>query len=155
MKISMSAVLPATVGVIGAAGLLAAVAVGAAPERRTTEVLGGGSNRPVDPRGVEMRTFSIEGDVDGLYPGATRPLVLTIRNPHPFAIRVTELDVTVADEGACSNQLVDVGALPAPVVVQRGASTTTGLDVSLDPDAPDACKNVHFDLTYRGLAERA
>ena len=154
MKLSLSAVLPAAVVVVGAAGLLAAV-VTDSPSGRDTQVLGGGSNRPVDPRGLEMRTFSIEGDVDGLYPGATRPLVLTIRNPHPFAIRVTELDVAVADDGACSNQLVDVGALLAPVVVQRGASNTTDLDVSLDSDAPDACKNVRFTLTYRGLAEKA
>jgi hypothetical protein len=103
--------------------------------------------------GNDKKDFTIAGQVTGLYPGATRPLVLTLTNANNFAIRVSTLTVRVAHLSGCAGANLEVAPYPAGSVVIPGNGTaTTTLGVHMAADPPDACKDRTFDLTYSGTA---
>lgn len=95
--------------------------------------------------------FGISGGVNGLYPGASLPLVLTISNPHEFKVVVTSVTTLVGTPNAgCSSTNLTVtpfsGSLPVP------ADGTAQLTVmaTLSHAAPDACQGAVFPLEYKG-----
>jgi len=49
--------------------------------------------------------FTISGGVDGLYPGAVRPLTLHVDNPHRFRIKVRSLKVRVGSTASGNDRL--------------------------------------------------
>lgn len=104
------------------------------------------------PPGLAAR-FSINGSVNGLYPGASLPLVLKVSNPLAFAIDVTSITTAVGTPNAgCAgtNLLVTpfAGDLPVPA---KGTATAT-VSATLNHSTPDACQGVVFPLTYSGTA---
>jgi hypothetical protein len=102
------------------------------------------------------KDFTISGQASGLYPGASRPLVLTLANGNNFAIRVTVLAVAVANAStACAGTNVRVAPLATPVVVPANGTTTTTLTARMANNPPNACRNATFGLTYSGTAEKA
>ena len=100
--------------------------------------------------------FELSGDVDGLWPGGQRPLVVTVRNPYPFAIVLGSLTVGVASvSAACPASLLHVSTFDGEVRVAGRGTGTVELVASLDPGAPDECQGAEWELTYSATARRA
>jgi hypothetical protein len=100
--------------------------------------------------------FSIAGGVDGLYPGVTKPLTLTLTNPQHFAIVVASVTVSVQDASVgCSAANVAVTSFAGTVRVDAQASAHVTLQLGLRHQAPDACQAAVFPLRYSGLASKA
>lgn len=102
------------------------------------------------------KTFTISGDVGGLYPGVTRPLILTVANPKPFEIEVTQLSVAVSgttEQGCGAEQLEVVQPLAGFRIPGRETRTRTA-SVTMARTAPDACQGAVFHLSYGGKAAK-
>ena len=143
-----------------AAGITAALAVA---------VLGANVARPAVPDGSasvagarlvanpdkEKRDFTVSGEVQGLYPGAQRELVLTVGNPHNFDIRVSSLTVRVGNAGpGCSGANVVPTDFTGALVVPGKGTAEQSVPVAMVADPPDACRNATFPLTFGGSAEK-
>lgn len=101
----------------------------------------------------ERSGFSISGSVSGLYPGASLPLVLTVSNPHAFAIDVTSVTTSVGTPNAgCASSKLTVTPFAGNLVVADHATATLTVTATLSHDAPDACQGVVFPLQYSGTA---
>lgn len=129
---------------------------------------GGGSSGDGGSSTDERASFDIAGDVEGLAPGVTKPIVLTLRNPNAAPIYVTEIAVEIADESTppgCAaepNIALDQPSgitASSPVLVPGHGTVVLGRH----PQAPritflnrpwnqDVCKGKSFALTYSGSA---
>lgn len=111
--------------------------------------------------------FDISGSVSGLSIGIWRPITVTLTNPNPVPIFVSEVTVTLPDTSpnGCSildNFEVDQSDISTSntVTVPAGGSLTLPADGATPPrirlvNKPvnqDACKGVTFPLTYSGTA---
>lgn len=117
--------------------------------------------------------FCISGDVQGLSPGTTKPLTLTLTNPNPFPIYATQLGGTAGTspsgcDGAHSltvsswNATSTPNAIPADAITVAPASSsgpgTATRDVNVtfnDLGASakqDNCLKTSVPLTYNGNA---
>lgn len=104
------------------------------------------------------KAFSIVGSAYGLYPGGTVRLPLDITNPNAEDIRVTSIDVSVVatSGGSCSPSNVHAADYAGEgFLVPAGESRTISLALTMSAQAPDACQNVTFTLSYSGEAEQA
>ncbi len=101
-------------------------------------------------------TFPITGAVDGLAPGVTRSLLLTVDNPFDFEITVTELSATAesADAG-CGAANLTVEPFEGSLPVAANASAHQPLAVTMAPDAPPACEDAIWPLAFSGSAVAA
>lgn len=100
--------------------------------------------------------FGVHGDADGLHPGATLPLRLTLTNENAFPISVTSVAVSVGEATpGCPGDLLEPGELPGPVSVPAGDRTIVSLPVHMAGDVPAACEGASFPLTYDATAVRA
>jgi hypothetical protein len=109
---------------------------------------------PVDEGGASGEpSFDISGRVAGFYPGASVPLVLTLRNGNSFAISVTSVEVSVRPAGSgCGPANIEVGSFHGPVVVAAEDSATAEISMRMVEDPDDACQGATFPLDYRGAA---
>lgn len=106
--------------------------------------------------------FAAIGAVDQLRPGQMRTLSVTVTNPDQVAYRILELKATPQDANpSCTgstNLVVSAYEATRPgavtYVVPRRSSITIPLTVMMlnTATSQDACKNVAFPLTFRGLA---
>lgn len=104
------------------------------------------------------KNFTMEGSAAGLFPGATVQLSLTITNPNEEDVRVTAVTVAVAatSNSSCSTSFLDPTNYAGPgFVVPGNGSNAISLPLTMSRDAPDACQNVTFTLSYGGKAETA
>jgi hypothetical protein len=123
---------------------------GAAPTGVTP---GPGSPGPGVVLAATRSQFSIAGSVTGLYPGVTLPLVLVVTNSKPFTISVQTISTTVGSPSiACPGINLHVTSFSGQLPVAPGSTTTTVVEVSMDPSAPDACQGALFPLSYLGFA---
>jgi hypothetical protein len=107
------------------------------------------NNRGGGPR------FALSGSVDGPWPGATKPLVVTVDNPYRFEILLISLDAEVsAASAACPASILHVTSLAGEVRIAARGQTTVALMASLDADAPNECQGVEWGLTYSATARR-
>ena len=119
--------------------------------------------------------FCISGDVTGLAPGTTKPLTLTVVNPNPFPIYVTQLGGTAGQStGGCdgANNLTvsswttttqpTTTTLPsdaiavAPATSSGPGTATQDVNISFNDLGTtanqDNCLNATVPLTYSGHA---
>jgi Big-like domain-containing protein len=113
--------------------------------------------------------FTITGTATGaLYPGVTRALALTIRNPNTVAIVVTSLTVTVqpgSSNAGCDgptnlsvtqSSLSSTNTLTVPasgqVTLPSGTVSAPQLLMKDLPTNQDACKGATYSLSYSGSA---
>jgi hypothetical protein len=125
----------------------------------------------VAPLTVTPRTarFSISDDLEtALYPGAREPLNLALENPFNFALRLTDLQVslrTTASDAACQaapNFAVEQYSGAYPLLLRPGVTRLRALvpDPRLWPQVKmhnlpsnqDACKGTRLTLDYAGAA---
>lgn len=98
----------------------------------------------------------------GLYPGGTQVRHVRVSNHNAVDIRVTSVTAMVRPPidssghpaSGCPASSLLIEPLGAPVLVQAHAATDLALVARLAADAPDACKNVHFPLSYSGTASQ-
>jgi len=100
-------------------------------------------------------TFKIAGRVTGLYPGATRPLALTVHNPQAFPIIVTFIATSVESAGAsCPASDLSVSSFSGQLPVPAFGSAKTSVAATLLVGATDGCIGSSFPLVYDGLARK-
>lgn len=112
-------------------------------------------------------SFTIAGDVEGLYPGHTVNLVLTVSTSFARNMTVNVLSATLnsvakatnAPTGTCSPNIT-VGAWTngAPFLLPARTSNQSApgyIPVTLASNAPPACEGATFKLTYSGTASPA
>ena len=117
--------------------------------------------------GDDGAPFEISGEVGGLAPGITKPILLTLRNPNPEAIRVTSITVEIADDSTppgCksgSNMALrqadgitadDPVVVPGRGLVVLSAGRAPTITFRNQPWNQDVCKGKSFELTYSGSA---
>ena len=99
--------------------------------------------------------FAITGNVAGLFPGASLPLVLTVANPEPFPMLVTSISTTVSSPSSqCPGSLVVVTPFSGAHAVPAHGSSQVTVTASLAHAAPNACQGVTFPFHYSGLAQK-
>lgn len=102
--------------------------------------------------------FAIAGNAEGLYPGKTVQLPLTIENPYEEELLVTAIDVAVTGTSAssCATSNLQASDYTGPgFAVQAKDSTSIVLSLTMSRAAPDACQSVTFTLAFTGEAEQA
>jgi hypothetical protein len=91
-----------------------------------------------------------------LYPGARNNLVVNVVNSKTEDMNVTSVGVIVGDASAtCPASNLFVSSFAGSLRVPAGGTATALLNVSMNPDAPDGCKDVSFPLTLKGAAMKA
>jgi hypothetical protein len=113
--------------------------------------------------------FTVTGSVTGLVPGVWRPVVATVHNPNPMAIRVTALRLAIGADSrpagcrtATNLELRQSTISPGVVLtVPAGRSVTLPAQGATNPrirlvDLPtvnqDVCKGKSFALIWSGTA---
>lgn len=113
----------------------------------------GGNN--AGGNGQDKKNVTVTGGVTGLYPGATRPLVLTFTNPNSQKVTITQFTVTASDVSTnCRGSLVTASGF-SPFSIERNATATETLQVTLASTATNACRDKTWTLTYSGTAAQA
>jgi hypothetical protein len=136
---------------MGPRGLLTTAAVGAALALAVAAV----AMPQAASERSRVKPFTVSGTVTGLYPGADRPLRLVLRNPHPFAIRVTALWAEVGDASRrCRGYNLSVSGLGSAVTIAPRGDRRVVLRATLLGWAPAACRGASFRLSYGGRAVR-
>jgi hypothetical protein len=115
---------------------------------------GGVSAFPHEAGGVlSKRSPSIAGNVTGLYPGATLPLVLTVTNTKAQTITVTSISTVVGkDSKLCGAANVHVTKFSGKLLVPATGKATTTVEVLMAHSAPNACQGAVFPFRYHGSA---
>jgi hypothetical protein len=99
--------------------------------------------------------FTIGGSVGGLFPGASKQLVLHVANPQHFAIVVTRIQTTVESPSqSCSGSYFTVPAFAGQLRVPAEGHAEVTVTVTLSHAAPDACQGAVFPLRYSGSARK-
>ena len=100
----------------------------------------------------------ITGHVNQLYPGKTSKLVLHVRNPMAFSVKVTRLTVRVGmgtgPHGQCAAQTLRVHPWTGHRRIPTHASRKLRLPVKMRHGAPNACIGTKYLLTYYAKAVR-
>jgi hypothetical protein len=97
--------------------------------------------------------------VRNLYPSATKPLILTVKNPYPFAVQITNVrgEVSRTSNSKCKPGNVTVrpyvGTLPLTVPAKKRVSAGS-LPLYMVPDAAQACVGVTFTIRMTGMAKK-
>lgn len=153
LLIKTTAALAATTVVAGVSVAMIRHATDPGPGVAQVRVLANTRTKP-DPQ-PPSKAFTINGNVTGLYPGATVPLVLNLANPESQAIVVHTLQVTVTKAPAgCATSMVTVAPFGAAISVPARAARTRAVNVTMSPAAGSACMGT-FELTYSGQADQA
>jgi hypothetical protein len=97
--------------------------------------------------------FSIAGNVAGLYPGRTLPLVLSVTNSQASAITVTSILTTVGNASSvCTAKYVKVTHFAGHLHLGPKKTAKTTVKVTLLHSAPNRCQDAVFAFTYSGQA---
>jgi hypothetical protein len=99
-------------------------------------------------------TFSIRGDVDGLYPGFDGTLDTQVTNTLDVPIRVMQVSGAPVrvDPAACDPTFVAVETTHTSVDLAPGQSGVVPLHITMSAAAPDACQGASFRIVFRGTS---
>ena len=147
----------AVVALVGAAGMGAALHVEKSADQRMT------LNAVEAPASDGHYSFAIRATpVAGLYPGADRRLVLTLDNPYPFALVVTDMRarlVSTSNPG-CAPVSTNLelrpytGRLPLSVAADDSHAGGT-VPLHMPNSVVDACQAATFTIALDADATRA
>lgn len=131
--------------------LVVVAALAQAGERREgAPVLGEERSGQSAPR------FRIRGSIGGLFPGLRTTMRLAVRNPNPYAIRVTRIKTAVgASTGACPARSMKVRTWKGRARVPARGVRRIKVSVRMKRTAPTVCAGHRYRLIYRGWAVRA
>jgi hypothetical protein len=101
------------------------------------------------------RAFTLTGSVGGLYPGASRRLVIVVRNRDRTSLRVRSITTRVRDaKPGCRAGNLRVSAFRGRLRVGAGRSRRVAVRARMPSDSPSACQGAVFPLVFRGRATR-
>lgn len=116
----------------------------------------GHTTTPTRPPDNPAHTFTLSGQVAGLYPGGTRDLTVRITNPGNIALRVTTVQVTVRDASSvCRASNLVASSYSGRAYVGKHATVSVTVPVRMVRTAPDACQNATFPLVFHAEAVKA
>lgn len=106
------------------------------------------------------KAFTISGSVQGLFPGATTKLFLTVNNPNNQAMTVTALSATLTSVSGASGCAATASNLTiSPYtggtfdVAANGSAVSVGyIPLTLPSSVANACQDAMYNLTYSGTA---
>lgn len=104
------------------------------------------------------QSFAIEGEIDGLYPGARVPLNVRVTNPHDNPLRVRSVDVEVQDSdlGACGREWVKPGRnVTISTLVPPKSTSFLSYPVWMVDSAPAVCQGATWALNFTGTGTMA
>ncbi|HEX6117267.1 MAG TPA: hypothetical protein VFY99_09210 [Solirubrobacterales bacterium] len=115
-----------------------------------------GSDSPASAQRQADAPVTIRGQVRGLYPGAGSKLRLRFANRNPFAVEVTKISVQArASETGCPPESLLIGPpSPATKHLPPRSRRTARVQVTMAPDAPDACLAARLPLEFTASSER-
>jgi hypothetical protein len=121
---------------------------------------GAPSAAPDSPAAEQRRAdvpVTIRGQVRGLYPGAVRQLRLRFANRNRFAVAVSEIAVQAqASETGCQPESLSIGPpSPATKYLPPTSRRTAEAQITMNPDAPDACRAARLPLEFTARSERS
>lgn len=99
-----------------------------------------------------IKSFTISGTMQGLYPGANLPLVLIVANPQSVTIKVTAISTTVSGSSSCPGRNVAVSPYTGRLKVRRRSVSRVTVQVTMARSALDACQGNTFVFHYIGTA---
>ncbi len=136
---------------VAAALVVAALAAAGATQIATAAKGGGGGAKP-----SSAKPLVVSGFVEGLYPGATSTLLVTVTNDNNVAIAVASMRVDASDAGPDCPASVLMFTPPAPgQVIAARATATVPVAVAMASDAPDACQGATFPLRHTVTGAKA
>jgi hypothetical protein len=126
-----------------------ALAVAAAGTMVTAVVV---SSRDATAAGPD---FTLSGSVEGLFPGRTVDLGVTVQNPQSLRLTVNTADVSVGDAStACLAANLSAQGFAGSVTVGPHGTTTIPVELQLLDTAPDGCQGAAFPLTFHATGSR-
>jgi hypothetical protein len=97
--------------------------------------------------------FNISGHVTALYPGVRKQLVLRVRNPNRFTIKVISVRVSVRSAvRGCSSRNLVVGRFRGSRKVARRRAAKVRVPITMVSRAAPACQGARFRLRFSGKA---
>lgn len=130
--------------------LVSVAALAQAAERGGSPTVSGSDGRAV---AAKRARFGVAGHVTGLYPGATKRLRLTLRNPNRFPITVRSVRTSVRSTApACPARSIRVRPFKGSRRVGARSKAKVKVLVTMPPTVPQACAGHRYRLTYRGKA---
>lgn len=98
-------------------------------------------------------TFSISGEIDGLYPGWHGVLEAHVTNTLDVPIRVEQVS-GVVDGGSsgCTSSTITIIPTKTSLELAPGESGTVALDTAMRSDAGDECQGVSFPVRFTGTS---
>jgi hypothetical protein len=117
--------------------------------------------------GIELiasvnRGFGVNSvPVAGLYPGARRPLRVTITNTYAFPIKVAAPTAKVAattNRAGCTGTAANLGVTSAglrSLSLRAHKQKTVVLEVAMPSTVANACQGATFTISFRARATRA
>ena len=100
-----------------------------------------------------LQSFAIEGEIEGLYPGARVPLNIRVTNPHHDFLRVRSIDVEVQDSdiNGCGREWVRPGRnVTISTLVPPKSTSLLSYPVSMVDSAPAVCQRATWALNFTG-----
>jgi hypothetical protein len=100
-----------------------------------------------------LRPFAIEGEIEGLYPGAQVPLNIRVTNPHHDFLRVRSIDVEVQDSdlSGCRREWIRPGRnVTISTLVPPKSTSFLSYPVGMVDGAPAVCQGATWALNFSG-----
>ena len=105
---------------------------------------------------VGKKTVTVTGAaVTGLYPGASKALVVTVKNLNAFTIKVPAVKASVVartSAAGCPGSALTVAPPKKALTIKRAKSAKATLTVTMQPSAPDGCQGAKFTLKLSARA---
>jgi hypothetical protein len=97
--------------------------------------------------------LKVSGHIDGLYPGAVKPLPVKLKSNYPFPIRVRSVRARISDGGfGCPKEKLAVTRWTGLLRVRPHSSRHIALQAALSPSALNACQGAVFPLRFKARA---
>jgi hypothetical protein len=113
------------------------------------------SGYPGSHKGRARARFTLRGHVAGLYPGASKRLVVAVHNRARRPLRVRSITTHVGNASAgCRRANLRVSAFRGRLLVGPGRTRRVALRARMREASPDACQGAVFPLRFHGRATR-
>jgi hypothetical protein len=99
--------------------------------------------------------LTVSGNASGLYPGASVPLRVRVRNRRPAPLVITRIKVRTGTSGGCSGSNLDV-LIPkrrGRLRLRAHSAVTTTVSLRMLASAPDACQGARIPLRFKVRAK--
>jgi hypothetical protein len=102
------------------------------------------------------KTVTVTGAaIGGLYPGASKPLVVTVKNLNAFTIKVAGVKAAVVAKtstAGCPGSFLTATAAKKALTIAKKRSARATLTVTMKATAPDSCQGAKFTLKLSARA---